>query len=73
MVSAGFTNCLRRTLMVLEGKIGDRIISRDLWPAHSPDVTPRNLNLWEELKDEVYRMNTHTEEELKENIGREFS
>jgi hypothetical protein len=56
------------SLTALGGVFGGRIISRDLWPARSSDVTPCDLYLWRNLKDNVYRMNPHTEEEVKENI-----
>jgi hypothetical protein len=50
----------------------DRIISHSLWPARLPDLTPKLFYLWCNLKDKVYRMNPHLEEELKENIQREI-
>jgi hypothetical protein len=56
----------------LEGVFGDRIISSGLWPAHLPDLTPCDYYLWGTLKDKVYRMNSHMEEELKENMKRNF-
>jgi hypothetical protein len=31
----------------------DSIISHCLWPRHSPDLTPHDFYLWENLKDEV--------------------
>ena len=46
----------------------DRIISRDLWPACSPDITPCDFNLWVRLKNAVYKTNSGTLEELKRNI-----
>jgi hypothetical protein len=43
--------------MALEGVFGDRTVSRGLWPARSPDLTPCNFYLWGNLKDKVYRIN----------------
>jgi hypothetical protein len=43
-----------------------------LWPACSPDLTPCNFYLWGNLRDKVYRMNPHTEEELKKHTKRNF-
>jgi inhibitor of nuclear factor kappa-B kinase subunit alpha len=52
---------------------GDRIISRSLWPARSPDLNPCDFYLWGNLKQKVYKTNSHTIEELKENIRNEVS
>jgi inhibitor of nuclear factor kappa-B kinase subunit alpha len=52
---------------------GDRIISRGLWPASSPDLNPCDFYLWGNLKQKVYKTNPHTIEELKENIRNEVS
>jgi hypothetical protein len=51
----------------------DRIISSGVWSAHCPDL---NLNmcdfyLCETLKQNIYRSNPSTNEEMKENIQRE--
>jgi hypothetical protein len=50
----------------LEEASGDRIISRGLWTEPSPDLTTREFYLWGNLKNKIYRMKPHTEEELKE-------
>jgi hypothetical protein len=60
------------SLTALEGVFCDRIISRSLWPAHSPDLTPYDFHLWDNLKDKVCRTNPQTEEELNEKIRREI-
>jgi hypothetical protein len=44
-----------------------------LWPVLSSDLTPCDFDIWSNLKDEVYRNNPHTEEELMENIQKEIS
>ena len=52
----------------------DRIISRDLWPARSPDVTsPFYFSLWGRLKNAMYKINPRTLEELKRNIRDEIN
>jgi hypothetical protein len=51
----------------------DSIISRGLWPPRSPDLTPCDFYLWESLKDKVCKTNSHTLEELRNNIRREIS
>ena len=51
----------------------DRIISRDLWPARSPDMAPCDLYLWGRLKKAVYRTNPRTLDELKHNIRDEIN
>ena len=42
-----------------------RIISKELWPAHSPDLTPCDFNFWGTMKCRVYATNP---EELIENF-----
>jgi hypothetical protein len=46
----------------------DRIISKNLWPPWSPDVTPPDYFLWGYLKQVVYSNLPQTIEDLKENI-----
>jgi hypothetical protein len=41
------------------------VVSRNLWPPRSPDLTPPNLYLWEAAKSAVYRDRPHTLNELK--------
>jgi hypothetical protein len=50
----------------------DRIISRGIWPACSPDLNPYDFFFWGCLKDRVYNINPRVEE-LKENIHREIA
>jgi hypothetical protein len=52
---------------------GDRIISRGLWPACSPDLNHCDFYLWGNLEQKVYKTNPHTIEELKENVRNEVS
>lgn len=53
------------SLRFLEETFSSRIISRGLWPARSPDLTPPDFYLWGALKGKVYKNNPHTLEELK--------
>ena len=49
----------------------NRIISRGLWPAPSPDLTAWDFYLWGNLKNKVYKTNPHTLYKLKQNIRTE--
>ena len=51
----------------------DRTISRDLWPARSPDMTPCDFYLWGRLKNAVYKTNPCTLKELKHDIHNEIN
>jgi hypothetical protein len=50
---------------VLNEVFENRLISRELWPARSPDLNPCDFNLWGNLKYKVYSNNPHTLVELK--------
>jgi hypothetical protein len=56
------------TIQMLSVFFGGRIISRNLWPPWSPDLLPPNFCLWGVLKENVYKNNPHTLEELKQDI-----
>ena len=56
-------SCKVRREDLIENVFSDRIISRGLCPARSPDLRP-----WGSLKSRVHRNNPHTLEELKNNI-----
>ena len=43
----------------------DRLISKPLWPARSPDLNPLDFYLWGKLKGSVYRNKPSTIDELK--------
>jgi hypothetical protein len=62
----------RDYLAALGRVFGDRIISCGLWPERSPDLTPHDFYLCDNLKDKVCRTNPNNKEELKENIRREI-
>jgi hypothetical protein len=43
----------------------DRLISRDLWPARSPDLMPLDYYLFPYLKNTVFEEPVHTIDDLK--------
>jgi hypothetical protein len=47
------------------------VITKDLWPVQSPNLTLCYFYLWGSLKDEVYRRNAP--HELEENTKEELS
>ena len=58
----------------IERVLRHRIISRDLWPARSPDMTPLAISIsGGRLKNVVYKINPRTLEELKHNIRNEIN
>jgi hypothetical protein len=61
------------SLEALHVVYSDCIISCGLWHPHSPDLTPCDFYLWGCLKDQVYKTNPHTLEELRNNNCHEIS
>jgi hypothetical protein len=55
------------TMQMLSEFFGGHIISRNLWLPRSLDLSPPNFYLWGFLKENVYKNNLHTLEELKQN------
>jgi hypothetical protein len=55
------------TMKMLKQFFNDRIISKNLWPLPSPDLTPPDYFLWGYLKQAVYSNCLHITEELKQN------
>jgi hypothetical protein len=55
------------TMQILSEFFCGRIISRNLLPPRSPDLSPLDFYLWGVLKENVYKNNPHTLEELKQN------
>jgi hypothetical protein len=53
------------SLQFLADIFGNRIISRGIWPAPSPDLTPPDYYLWGALKGKVYENSPNTVDELK--------
>jgi hypothetical protein len=56
------------TMEMLKQFFDDRIISKNLWPPRSPDLTPPDYFLWGYLKQVVYSNRPQTFEDLKQNI-----
>jgi hypothetical protein len=56
------------SLRLVNQYFGERVISRGLWPARSPDLSPPDYFLWGFLKDKVYSNAPKTLNELRENI-----
>lgn len=56
------------TLQYLEEFYGDRLISRNLWPPRSPDLTPLDYFLFGYLKDKVSSVRLHALDELRVTI-----
>ena len=50
----------------------DRIISKNLWPPRSPDLTPADCFLCGLLKSKVYKNTPRTIEQLKDAIRQEI-
>ena len=50
----------------------DRIISRNLWPPRSPDLTTPDFFLWGHLKDRVQATRPQKMDDLKHNITQEI-
>lgn len=58
----------KSTLKHLEMFFGERVISRGLWPARSPDLSPSDYFLWGYLKERVYQNCPRTVQDLRMNI-----
>jgi hypothetical protein len=56
------------TMELLKQFFDVRIISKNLWPPRSPDLTHPDYFLWGYLKQVVYSNRPQTIEELKQNI-----
>jgi hypothetical protein len=55
------------TMQMLSYFFGGRINSQNMWPPRSQDLLPPDFYLWGVLKDNVYKINPRTSEELKQN------
>jgi len=62
----------KSSMQHLQMFFGERIISRGLWPARSPDLTPPDFFLWGHLKDRIYKNAPQNLQQLKENITAEI-
>ena len=56
----------------IESFFKDRIISKNLWPPRSPDLTPTDFFLWGLLKGKVYKNTHRTIEQFKDAIHQEI-
>ena len=56
------------SLTFLQTIFCSRIISKNLWPPRSPDLTPPDFYLWGAMKNKIYCNNPRTINELKETI-----
>lgn len=61
------------SLEALHKVFSDHVISRDLWPSCSHDLTPCVLHLSGRLKGKVYKANSHTPDEPRNNIHHAIS
>jgi hypothetical protein len=53
------------TMTLLKQFFDDRIISKNLWPPRSPDLTPTDFFLWDYLKETVYKKKPRTLVDLR--------
>jgi len=56
----------------IQSFFGDHVISKGLWPPHSPDLTLPDYFLWGYLKGRVYQSKPRTIDSLKANITEEI-
>ena len=56
----------------IESLYQERIISKNVWPPRSPDLTHADFFLWGRLKDKVYKNTPRTIEQLKDAIRQEI-
>jgi len=69
----GATSHASQAIMAeIQSSLGDRLISKRLWPPRSPDLTPPDYFLWGYLKGRVYQNKPRTIDALKANITEEF-
>jgi hypothetical protein len=55
------------TMEKLKQFFDDRVMSTNLWPPRSPDLTPPDYFLWGYLKQDVYSNRPQTIKDLKQN------
>jgi hypothetical protein len=56
-------------MMLLRDVFRAGIISKDIWPSQSPDLTPADYHMWEAIKGIIYKASPHTLLELQEFIA----
>lgn len=62
-----------RSMNRIRAVFGNRLISKPLWPARSPDLTPNDFYLWGALKNKVYNNHPTTLTDLETNIQNEIN
>jgi hypothetical protein len=60
-----YTHTANNSLKLLNEIFGERVISRNLWPPCSPDLTPPDFYLWGAAKSAVYCYRPRTLNEWK--------
>jgi hypothetical protein len=58
------------TMEILHEFFGENVISKEVWPSRSPDLTSPDFFLWSYLKDTVYRSDPRELKQLKMTIAR---
>lgn len=61
------------SMKLIASFFGDRLVSKNLWPPRSPDLTSPDFFLWGYLKDRVYKNRPRSLAELREAIRNEIS
>jgi hypothetical protein len=56
-------------MMLLCDVFGCRVISKDIWPPSSPDLTLADYLLWGAMRGAVYKDSPHPLLELKEDVA----
>uniref|UniRef100_A0A8C4R6A5 Uncharacterized protein n=1 Tax=Eptatretus burgeri TaxID=7764 RepID=A0A8C4R6A5_EPTBU len=56
----------RGSMTLLCNAFADRLISKDIWPPRSLDLSPPDFYLWGAMKGAVYKDNPHSLQELQE-------
>ncbi len=58
----------KEAIAFLSSFFDDRLIARDHWPAHSPNLPPCDFFLWDCMKDRVFVTNPTSIKDLKATI-----
>jgi hypothetical protein len=63
----GIAHTANSTMQMLSEFFSGCIISQNFWPPSFPDLSPQDFYIWGFLKENMYKNNPHTFEELKQN------